>query len=244
MHTMRITGNTKLTKSVRRYPQCANKSAQQTMASSSAKCQTSSSSTTLPSTLSTQMEYQDPQCMNFSQEFSKDMVSSDTNNRAGAPTTLPDPSSSTSPSHYLRSRSKQDLESGYSGISTTNNASISSPSDEEGDDRPLYTLENTQFTMTDKHQIVLDVFEESTGWYKRLTTILTEAECCECFSRAALYKHRDVFPETAVNEKLYPHALRGWELLRAANGMYADYPKETEDLLKRARAEGKPIGEF
>lgn len=157
---------------------------------------------------------------------------------------LPDPSSLTSSSQSLHARSKQDLELEYSGVSTTNSASILSPSDEEGDDHPLHTLDNTLFTMTDKHRIVLDMFEESTSWYKNLKTFLTEAECCECFSRAALYKHQDVFPETAVNERLYPHALRGWELLRAANRMYAEYPKETEDLLRRARAEGKPIGEF
>ena len=73
---------------------------------------------------------------------------------------------------------------------------------------------------------------------------LTEAECCECFSRAGLYMNEETFPDTAVNEKLLPHAKEGWELLRATNRLSEEYPQEMSELFKRAMAQGKPIGEF
>jgi hypothetical protein len=38
---------------------------------------------------------------------------------------------------------------------------------------------------------------------------LTEAECCECFSRAGLHMNEETFPDTAVNEKLPPPPRQG-----------------------------------
>ena len=96
--------------------------------------------------------------------------------------------------------------------------------------------------MTDKHQLVLDFMEKSKRWYADLQKIhyLTEAECCECFSRAGLHVHEETFPDTAVNKKLLPHAKEGWELLRETNQLYEQYPQEVSDLFKRAMAQGKP----
>jgi hypothetical protein len=65
------------------------------------------------------------------------------------------------------SQSSQGLELGYSDISATNNVA------------PLYTEENTQFVMTEKHKLVLDLMEKNKRWYADLQNTLTEAECCE-----------------------------------------------------------------
>ena len=192
------------------------------------------------------MEFLDQQHMYSSQGISNSRVSVGTRNPVGVQTTLrPDLSSSTPPSQSSQTQSKQDLdELGYSGISTTNNASNVSPSGEERYAPLYYTEENTQFVMTDKHKLVLDLMEKSKRWYADLQNIFTEAECCECFSRAGLYVKEETFPDTAVNEKLLPHAKEGWELLRATNRLSEEYPQEMSDLFKRAMAQGKPMGEF
>lgn len=173
---------------------------------SSSTWQTSSSSTTSISTTSKQTELQGRQHTHSSQDISDGRVSVGTSNVAGAQTMLRlDLSSSTPPpSQSLQTQSKQGLELGYSDISTTNNVSISSPPGEESY-APLYTeAANTQFVMTDKHKLVLDVMEKNKRWYADLRNTLTEAECCECFSRAGFYMNEETFPDTAVNEKLLP----------------------------------------
>jgi hypothetical protein len=78
---------------------------------------------------------------------------------------------------------------------------------------------------------------------------LTEAESCECFSRAGLYLHRsDEFPADAagVNEKLFPHANKeGWVHLKTVHRLCEAYPQQLMDLLDRwALAEGKGPGVF
>jgi hypothetical protein len=62
----------------------------------------------------------------------------------------PDLSSSMPLSQSSQTQSKLGLELGYSDISTTNNVSISS----QEHYAPLYTQENTQFVMTEKHKLV------------------------------------------------------------------------------------------
>jgi hypothetical protein len=190
------------------------------------------------------MELQGQQHTHSSQDISNSRVSVGTSNLVGEQTTLrPDLSSSMPLSQSSQTQSKQGLELGYSDISTTNNVSISSPSGEERY-APLYTEENTQFVMTEKHKLVLDLMEKNKRWYADLQNTLTEAECCECFSRAGIYMNEKTFPDTAVNEKLLPHAKEGWELLRATNRLSEEYPQEMSDLFKRAMAQGKPMGEF
>jgi len=191
-----------------------------------------------------QMELQGRQHTHLSQDTPDSWVSVSTSNLAGAQTMLrPDLSSSTLLSQSLQTESKQGLELGYSDISTTNNVSTLSPSGEESY-APLYTEENTQFVMTDKHKLVLDIMEKNKRWYADVQNTLTEAECCECFSRAGLYMNEETFPDTAVNEKLLPKAKEAWELLRATNRLSEECPQEMSELFQRAMAQGKPMGEF
>jgi hypothetical protein len=58
----------------------------------------------------------------------------------------------------------------------------------------------------------------------------TEGESCECFSRAGLYKDAGEFPVAAVNERLFPHALGMWVILKEADRLHKVYPKESQDL--------------
>jgi hypothetical protein len=73
---------------------------------------------------------------------------------------------------------------------------------------------------------------------------LTEAENCECFSLAGHYLYCDKFPEDAVNEKLFPHALEGWKLLKQNDFLCRKYPKELRDLDSLVYVNGKLFGEF
>ena len=165
---------------------------------------------------------------------------------AGAPTTSSlGPFSSTSLSQHLHMPRKIASGLEYSDISTMNNASISSPSGEDFPE-PLYTHDDVDFQMTDKHQLILDLVERGAQWYSDLTAIhgLTEAECCECSSRAGFYMHEETFPDNAVNEKLLPHAKEGWTLLKESNRLAATYPQELQDLSKRSMAQGRGLSGF
>ena len=130
-------------------------------------------------------------------------------------------------------------------ISTTitSNASISFASDEEFFSPPTSTF---TFEMNQKHQMILDHIREGDEWHQNLQHVygFTEAESCECFSRAGKYLHCNEFPEDAVNQKLFPHAKKGWVLLREADRLGKTYPRELMELDRRARAEGKGPGVF
>ena len=69
------------------------------------------------------------------------------------------------------------------------------------------------------HKKILDSVRQGNEWQQHLERVhgFTEAESCECFSRAGKYLHCDEFPEDAVNEKLFPHAKEGWVLLKEAD---------------------------
>mmetsp|Transcript_20426 Transcript_20426/g.44252 ORF Transcript_20426/g.44252 Transcript_20426/m.44252 type:complete len:217 (-) Transcript_20426:166-816(-) len=203
----------------------------------------SSSSTTSILTSSTTMESQDQRSTHLSQGISTNEDSSATSNRAGAPTTSSlGPSSSTSLLQRSQMPWKSVSELEYFDTSTTNKASISLPS-AEAEQEPLYTSDNhVGFQMTDKHKLILDLVE----WYSHLKNKhgLTEAECCECSSRAGLYMHETAFPDNAINKKLFPHAKEGWELLRASNRLIVAYPQELADLSERAMVQGKGLTGF
>jgi hypothetical protein len=56
--------------------------------------------------------------------------------------------------------------------------------------------------------MILDTIHTGDEWHQDMERVhgFTEAESCECFSRAGLYLHSDEFPADAVNEKIFPHA--------------------------------------
>ena len=217
------------------------------MASESDKWQISSSSTTSILTSSTTLESQDQRSTHLPRGISTNKDSSATNNLAGAPTTSSlGPSSSTSLLQHSQMPWKSVSELEYFDTSTTNNASISLPSGED-EHEPLYTSDNHgEFQMTDKHKLILENVEKGHQWYSDLKNKhgLTEAECCECSSRAGLYMHETAFPDNAINQKLFPHAKEGWTLLRASNRLIAAYPQELADLSERAMAQGKGLTGF
>jgi hypothetical protein len=110
------------------------------------------------------------------------------------------------------------------------NASISFKADEDFFSPPI-------FEMTDKH---------GDKWHQDLERVhgFTEAESCECFSRAGKYLRCNAFPEGAVHQKLFPHAKEGWVHLKEADRLGKEYPGELMDLGRRALAEGKRPGVF
>ena len=73
---------------------------------------------------------------------------------------------------------------------------------------------------------------------------LTEAESCECSSRAGKYLYCDEFPEDAVNKNLFPHAKEGWIILKEADRLARNHPKELLDLDSLVAVNGKCFGEF
>jgi hypothetical protein len=164
---------------------------------------------------------------------------SDTNSPADAPTTPPEELDSTSTS--LTSLQQLKHGSGWepSAISTTNSASISFKSDEDFFSPPV-------FEMNQIHEMILNNIRRGDEWHQNLQRVhgFTEAESCECFSRAGKYLHYDEFPEDAVNEKLLPHAKEGWVLLKEADCLGKTYPRELMELDRRALAEGKGPGVF
>ena len=97
-----------------------------------------------------------------------------------------------------------------------------------------------------KHKLLLENMRQGDKWERDLERVhgFTEAEACECFSRAGKYLHCDEFPEDAVNPKLFPHAKEGWILLKEARRLAKKYPKELMELDSRAAIEGKLFGEF
>lgn len=82
-----------------------------------------------------------------------------------------------------------------------------------------------------------------TKWEQDLQSVhgFTEAESCECFSRAGKYLHCDEFPEDAVHGRLFPHAKMGWVLLREADRLAKTHPKELMDLDRLAGSQGKAL---
>lgn len=82
-----------------------------------------------------------------------------------------------------------------------------------------------------------------TEWQQDLERVhgFTEAESCECFSRAAKYIHCEEFPKDAVSEQLFPHAKEGWALLKEADRLARKYPQELMDLGRLATSQGKSL---
>jgi hypothetical protein len=86
------------------------------------------------------------------------------------------------------------------------------------------------FKMTDKHELILENTRHGNQWQQDMDRGFTEGECCKCFSRAGLYKDAGEFPAGAVNERLFPHALGMWVILKEADRLHKAYPKESQDL--------------
>jgi hypothetical protein len=84
--------------------------------------------------------------------------------------------------------------------------------------------------MTDKHELILENTRQGNQWQQDMDRGFTEGESCECFSRAGLYKDAGEFPVGAVNERLFPHALGMWVILKEADRLNKAYPKESQDL--------------
>ena len=134
----------------------------------------------------------------------------------------------------MQSRIGSELEP--SAVSTTSSASISFKSVDEYFSPPI-------FEENDKHKMILEIMRLGTKWQQDLERVhgFTEAESCECFSRAGKYLHCDEFPEDAVNAKLFPHAKEGWVLLREADRLVKAHPKELMDLDRLAGSQGKAL---
>lgn len=163
-----------------------------------------------------------------------------TSSPVGASTTHLEVQHSTPPCYSSQPPLKDPLDSVSSDIFNTNNASTSLPSADDYFD-PTFT-----FTETDTHSMVLDAIRQGDKWHQDLVGVhgLTEAESCECFSRAGKYLNAKEFPEDAVMPKLLLHAKEGWVLLKHVDRLCKTYPKELSDLGRRAFAEGKAMGTF
>ena len=175
------------------------------------------------------------ECTNTSTNFSYSEVAKNISNRAGV-SKAPQASHSTSSSTPLQMQSRIGLELEPSAVSTTSSASISFKSVDEYFSRPI-------FEENDKHKLILESMRLGTKWQQDLERVhgFTEAESCECFSRAGKYLHCDDFPEDAVNGKLFPHAKMGWVLLREADRLAKTHPKELMDLDRLAGSQGKAL---
>jgi hypothetical protein len=139
--------------------------------------------------------------MPSSGDISKSEDISGTNSPAGVPTTRPEELDSTTKSLPSQPQLKHGSEWEPSAISATSNASISFLSDEE-------YFSPLTFEMNHKHEMILDNIRRGDEWHQNLQRVhgFTEAESCECFSRAGKYLHCSKLPEDAVNPKLFPHA--------------------------------------
>ena len=175
------------------------------------------------------------ECTNTSTNFSYSEVAKNISNRAGV-SKAPQVSHSTSSSTPLQMQSRIGLKLELSAVSTTSSASISFKSVDEYFSRPI-------FEENDKHKLILESMRLGTKWQQDLERVhgFTEAESCECFSRAGKYLHCDDFPEDAVNGKLFPHAKMGWVLLREADRLAKTHPKELMDLDRLAGSQGKAL---
>ena len=102
------------------------------------------------------------------------------------------------------------------------------------------------FEKNQKHKLLLETMRWGDEWQRDLEHVhgLTEAESCECFSRAGKYLSCDSFPEDAVNRKLFSHAKEGWIILKEVDSLCKEYPKELMELDSLAAIEGKLFGEF
>ena len=110
-----------------------------------------------------------------------------------------------------------------------------------------YFKVSPDFVMTETHNMLLDCVRKGNRRQEDLELVhgLTEAESCECFSRAGKYLHSDIFPEgAAVNPRLFPHAKKGWAHLKKVDELARKYPQEFVDLNRRALAEGRRMGDF
>jgi hypothetical protein len=178
------------------------------------------------------------ECTNSSTKFSYSEAVKDTNIRAGV-SKAPRASHSTYSSTPSQMQSKGGSELEPSAVSTTSSASISYKSVEEYFSPP-------DFEENEKHELILESMRVGTKWQQDLERVhgFTEAESCECFSRAGKYLHCDEFPDDAVNEKLFPHAKEGWVILREADRLVKEYPQELMQLDRRAGSEGKALWDF
>ena len=113
---------------------------------------------------------------------------------------------------------------------------------------PLYTSDNhVGFLMTDKQADSYNLVEKGHQWCSKLKNkhgLLTDAEKCECSSRAGLYMHEVAFPENAINKKLFPRAKEGWELLWASNRPIAAYSQVLADSSELAMVQRKGLTGF
>lgn len=152
----------------------------------------------------------------------------------------PEEPDSTSRCSSSQPQSKLTSEQEHSVTSTTSSVLTSLLSGED------YFKVSPAFVMTETHNTLLDCVRKGNRWQEDLELIhgLTEAESCECFSRAGKYLHSDIFPEGAVNPKLLSHAKKGWTHLKKVDELSKKYPQEFVDLNRRALAEGRQMGDF
>jgi hypothetical protein len=174
------------------------------------------------------------ECTNSSTTFSYSETVKDTNLRAGV-----SKAPQASHSAYSSTQSKGGSELEPSAVSTISSASISYKSAKE-------YFSPTIFEENEKHELLLESMRVGTKWQQDLERVhgFTEAESCECFSRAGKHLNCDEFPEDAVNEKLFPHAKEGWVILREADRLVKEYPQDLMHLDRRAGSEGKALWDF
>jgi hypothetical protein len=183
--------------------------------------------------------YHQQQRMTSSGDISNGEGFNDTNSPAGVSITYQEALDSIKKSPFSQPYLKPRLDQKPSAISTTSNASTSLLSVDE-------VFSPHTFDMTDKHEMILDNIRRGDEWHQNLERVhlFTEAESCECFSRAGKYLHCNEFPDGAVNAKLFPHAREGWVFLKEARRLGKAYPQELMDLGRRSLAEGKRAGVF
>ena len=133
-----------------------------------------------------------------------------------------------------------------SAVSTTSSVTISSKSDHKGGDYIRDLSVPRVFEKTEIHEALLDCMRQGEKWQLDLERVhgFTEAESCECFSRAGKYLYCDEFPEDAVNKKLFPHAKEGWIILKETDRLGRNHAKELLDLDSLVAINGKCFGEF
>jgi hypothetical protein len=100
-----------------------------------------------------------------------------------------------------------------------------------------------QFVMPEKHKLVLYLRRKTSVGMQICRTLSQKLNTVSALAVLDSI-NEETFPDTAVNEKLLPHAKEGWELLRATNRRSEEYPQKMSDLFKRAMAQRKPMGEI
>jgi hypothetical protein len=217
---------------------------------SNVKCLTSAYNTTSEFPMAMSMASVAKESINTSTAISKSAAAKDTNTLAGCLTG----SQAFGSTHKfvplpMKSKHNSELEPGE--VSTMSNASVLYESDEDdlnlGEDDLKLDLDAPRvFEMNHIHELILDTMIKGDNWQRDLETVhrLTEAENCECFSLAGHYLYCDEFPEDAVNEKLFPHALEGWKLLKQNDFLCRKYPKELMDVCCLTKDYNKFVREY